>query len=111
MATTLKVFRRHSSKCKFTSREDTKCGCGISIDGRLRDKFIRQALKSRDWDVALRTARDMEIAAAFPTEAAPDRISVKDAVAAFMTDLQDTESKTRRERSRHTIYKYNHLLE
>ena len=56
----LTPYRRHTRKCKFTSREERKCSCPIWCDGELNGSRYRKSLNTRDWARAQRLLGKIE---------------------------------------------------
>ena len=58
----LTLWRRHLQKCihRAKGREYTKCSCPIWCDGDLNGERLRQSLKTRDWQRAIRLAERLE---------------------------------------------------
>jgi hypothetical protein len=91
------VYTRHAAKCHRRDRFWRRCHCQKWIQGVLNGKRIRVAAWTTDWDTAETKAREMEhffLAAKPPThqpvveevQTAPQRITIKEAVEAFLED-------------------------
>jgi integrase len=88
----LNLYRRHLQKCPHRAKGAayTKCSCPIWCDGELNGARVRESLKLRDWQRAIRKAAAMED----PT--APMVKPIAEAITAFENHIQIEES-TRRE--------------
>jgi integrase/recombinase XerD len=66
----LVAYRRHNpAKCKFTSRSEYRCKCPIWVTGTDKDgKFLREALKIRDWNRAQELVRRWDVDGEKPTQ-------------------------------------------
>jgi integrase/recombinase XerD len=86
------VYARHTADCP--NRDDRfwrRCRCPQWIRGVIRDRTIRESAQTRSWERAEKTARGMEERAASRDRKAEQRVTIKEAVEAFLED----------ERSRH----------
>jgi hypothetical protein len=74
----LVAYRRHNpAKCKFTSRSEYRCKCPIWVTGTDKDgKFLREALKLRDWNRAQELVRRWDVEGEKPKKR--ERISIED---------------------------------
>jgi hypothetical protein len=99
----LVLWRRHADDCPHIAkgRDYQKCRCPIWIDWRINSKRIRKPLDTRDWQVAVTKARELEIEG-INTEIAPQ--GIKQACVKF---LQDATARSLREASH---YKYRLLF-
>jgi integrase len=89
----LNLYRRHLASCKpgkKYGRKHVGCNCPIWCDGELNGGRVRESLKLRDWQRAIRKLASMED----PT--APLVKPIADAIKAFENHIQIEES-TRRE--------------
>ena len=55
----LTIFR-HTKECPHTSRKQRNCKCPISVEGYLRNEYVRRSLDVVSWDAAQRIVRDAE---------------------------------------------------
>ena len=79
----LNLYRRHKKGCPHHGeggRERVKCACPCWCDGEVEGRRIRQTLKTRDWQRALRRMADLES----PQAGAVVSKAVADAVDAFL---------------------------
>jgi integrase/recombinase XerC len=82
----LTIFRRHTEKCPYTSRDEKRCTCPINADWYLPDGTrVQKSLGIRDWQAAQRRARDME---ADGIIAAAEAVTIKKAIDDFLTDAR-----------------------
>jgi integrase len=56
----LTIFRYHSKKCSYDSRDEQRCRCPIHVDWTSDGHRLQKSLGLRDWQAAQRKARDME---------------------------------------------------
>jgi hypothetical protein len=99
------IFRRHTKDRAHPGRHSyQKCKCPISVEVRLKNKYIRKSLDKRSWSLAQAKLREMETGAFFPAEEKP-QVMIADAVERFFTDCRA------RSLSGATISKYGVLLE
>src|SRR2546423_2439765 len=63
-------YRRHPLTCphRNKSRHWRKCHCAIHLEGYLGNKYVRESLGIRSWDVAQAKVRELEAEALFPEE-------------------------------------------
>jgi len=103
----LLTYRRHNPKrCKFTSRSEYRCKCPIWVTGTDgRNKFRREALKTRDWNKAQETVREWDVEGKQPKN--KTRVTVSEWKQAFMVDAESTSG---RNLNPETIRKYKHLF-
>lgn len=58
----LTVYRRHGKECGQQSRRYRRCNCPCWCEGTTeRGEYLRQSLKARSWDVAVKAAKDLEL--------------------------------------------------
>jgi integrase/recombinase XerD len=90
----LRVYTRHYPPCRQTNCSYRRCRCPKWINGLLpTGEFLRTSAKTRSWETAERKARLMEANADPLRQSPPEaglRITIKDAVKAF---LQDEEAR------------------
>lgn len=79
----LTVFRRHSRKCRHTSRKERRCSCPLSVEGTLNGENIRRSLSVRSFEAAQKIVRDWEVRGSVKECA---KIGVKEAVERFLAD-------------------------
>jgi integrase len=81
----LVLWRRHTEDCSHADkgRDYLKCRCPIWIDWRIGGKRIRKPLKTRDWQNAQRSAREME-AVGITESISP--VTVEEAYKKFIAD-------------------------
>jgi integrase len=106
----LTVYRRHQSRCphskKANPREHTKCLCPVWVQGCVGDRYLKEALQTRDWNVAQFKVREIEAAIFLPkAQEEPKRVTVKESIEKFFADARA------RNLSEATLYKYTILLE
>ena len=101
----LTIFRRHSRKCRHADkgRLYKYCTCPIAVEGPLGDKYIRESLRTRNWEVAASKAKDMERDSLYPSDK-PEAPSIDNAIEQFIEDLK------KHNRSTDTLDKYGLLL-
>jgi site-specific recombinase XerD len=88
----LTIFRRHTDKCSYTSRDERRCNCPINADWYLPDGTrVQKSLGIRDWQAAQRRAREME---ADGIVAASEAVTIKKATDDFLADAQTTIKST-----------------
>jgi integrase len=56
----LTIFRYHTKKCLYDSRDEQRCRCPIHVDWTSDGHRLQKALGIQDWQAAQRKARDME---------------------------------------------------
>jgi integrase/recombinase XerD len=80
----LDLYRRHSSNCKYSSKGQnyTKCTCVIWCYGTLHGRPVRETMKTRDWTIALRNLREMELQPTGPIRV----VTVADAINEYLDD-------------------------
>ena len=88
----LNLYRRHIRKCPHRKKgtEYVKCSCPIWCDGELNGKRVRETLKTRDWQRAIRKLAAKED---------PHGVQVKplpEAIKAFENHILSLESSTQR---------------
>jgi len=66
-------------------RDWRKCSCPIHLEGYLGDRYVRESLALRSWDVAQARVRELEANALFPEEQKPAPIGIKEATEKFFT--------------------------
>jgi integrase len=117
---TLKMYRRHRTKCESGHAEDArsgefeegrrgwkKCACLIHVSGTLGGKFYRRDTGKVDWDEARavvavwEAAKSWEgpaqIAEPVPLDPVPDgRITIERAIAAFTAEFQGNSVSTQK---------------
>ena len=88
----LNLYRRHLKKCPHRAKGTghTKCSCPVWCDGELRGRRVRESLKTRDWQRAIRRAAEME------DPKAPRVKPIVDAISAFENHILSLESSTQR---------------
>jgi integrase/recombinase XerD len=88
----LDLYRRHSSRCKYSSKGQnyTKCACPIWCYGHVNGRPLRQTMKSRDWTIALRRMNELETE---PEKKKPST-TIADAVNAYLDDCHARKLKT-----------------
>jgi integrase/recombinase XerD len=99
----LRIYRRHSSDCRFSSERYRRCQCPIYVEGTLGGDSIRKSLNQTSWEAA------SELVAAWTAAGEIGKVKIEipeisDAVSRFLNDAQ----------ARHlgwqTIRKYRHFL-
>jgi integrase len=97
----LSIFRRHREKCKFADdRVSKKCRCALWATGTLDGRPWRKALKTRSFEKAQQTVREIEDGKKPETVV----ITLKRASETFTNDLQA------QNRSADTVRKYRLLF-
>ncbi len=88
----LNLYRRHLKKCPHRAKGTghTKCSCPVWCDGELRGRRVRESLKTRDWQRAIRRAAEME------DPKAPRVKPIVDSISAFENHILSLESSTQR---------------
>ena len=89
----LTLFRRHTTKCphKHKGRSHGKCDCPVHVDGYIRGERVnKRTLKTRNWDIAKRLARDLEE----ELLTGRTRKRIDDAFDQFFAELGDVEDST-----------------
>ena len=76
----LHLYRRHQSPCKATNPYHKKCSCPMWGRGIVEGVPVRQSLKTRSWEKAEQTKREMEDGKAV------DPPSIEFALDTFMTE-------------------------
>lgn len=78
----LALSRLHLTFCKHSSkgRSYRSCSCPLSVEGTLRDEYIRKSLDLRNWEAVTRLIRDWELLGK------DEVISARLAVERFMAD-------------------------
>jgi integrase/recombinase XerD len=94
----LAIYKRHSAECPQKSRSYRRCDCPCWTEGTVEGRYIRESLKTRNWQRATEIVRDKE---AGKKDA---RITIKEATDAF---IKDAEARQLRPPS---IYKYRLLF-
>jgi integrase len=89
----LNLWRRHLKSCphRTKGRPYTKCSCPIWCDGELDGRRVRESLKTRDWQRAIRKM------AAREDPKAPRVKPLAEAITAFQNHILSLEDSTRRE--------------
>jgi integrase/recombinase XerD len=98
----LVLFRRHEKGCRYTSRDERRCRCGIWLDWHVAGKRVRKPLGLRDWQAAQQRARDLEADGFVESGVSP---TIEEACKKY---LADAEARQLRET---TLQKYRVLLE
>jgi hypothetical protein len=49
----LRIYRRHAGKCKYSDRSENRCRCKIWYDWHIDGQRYNRPLKTRDWQKAL----------------------------------------------------------
>lgn len=101
----LTIFRRHKKNCAHRSkgRSYRRCQCPIAIEGFAGEKYIRDALKTSDWNRASDIARQWEADGERDGRLQP--VSIREAVEKFLADAQA------RNLAAETLKKYRALFE
>ncbi len=94
----LAIYKRHSADCPQKSRSYRRCDCPCWAEGTIEGRYIRESLKTRNWQRATEIVRDKE---AGKKDA---RVTIKQATEAF---IRDAEARQLRPPS---IYKYRLLF-
>jgi integrase len=85
----LKIFRLHKEKCSADRYDRTyrRCKCPIHVEGMLGGEMIRESLKTANWQNANQTISEAEARGKWKDDK-PKSQSVKDAIAAFLLDVE-----------------------
>jgi integrase/recombinase XerD len=85
------VYARHASNCpKKHDRFWRRCHCPKWIRGFLNEKTVRTTAKTRSWEAAEQKRNCMELNATAPAAIREARtLTLKNALAAFVSDAQD----------------------
>lgn len=78
----LTIFRRHTLKCRHTSRDERRCSCPIAVEGTLNGEYIRKSLGLRSWEAAQKKVREWEAAGR------KDPVKVGNACDSFLKDCE-----------------------
>jgi hypothetical protein len=100
----LVLWRRHARTCsdKDEGRDHQRCRCSIWMDWTNEGRRIRKPLGVRDWQIAQRRARDIEVEGLVANKST---VTVEKALADYETDL------TRNRRLKPpTMRKYEYFL-
>jgi integrase len=83
----LTIFRRHTRKCphRKEGQDYKKCTCTLHVQGMHRGEYLRESLKTQNWEIAQSIVRDMEADSLLP-EPEP-QVTIKTAVDKFLKDL------------------------
>ena len=84
----LTIFRRHKKNCPHRSkgRSYRRCQCPIAIEGFAGEKYIREALKTSDWNRASDIVRQWEADGERGGQSQP--VSIREATEKFIADAQ-----------------------
>jgi len=88
----LNLYRRHLKGCAHRTEGVSyrKCSCPIWCDGELHGRRVRESLKTRDWQRAIRRAAEKE------DPKAPRVKPIADAISAFENHILSLENSTQR---------------
>jgi integrase/recombinase XerD len=86
----LSVYTRHYPPCEQKDPNYRRCKCPKWIQGMIGDQFVRRTAKTRSWEKAVTTAREMEEKAE-PTGELPERVTVEAAIDAYLADASSRE--------------------
>src|ERR1039457_5307438 len=75
----LTAYRRHLKSCPNGSIHNRRCRCPVWAHGVLKGKFVRRSLKTTNWEVGTRLAREWE-----SEGIRESRVSVADACGRFI---------------------------
>jgi integrase/recombinase XerD len=78
----LTLFRRHTLKCRHTSRDERRCSCPIAVEGTLNGEYVRKSLGLRSWEAAQKLVREWEV------QGKEEKISVAEACDKFYADAE-----------------------
>lgn len=78
----LTIFRRHTRKCRHTSRDERRCSCPIAVEGTLDGEYLRRSLGVRSWEAAQKKIREWE------TTGRKDPVKVSYACNSFLKDCE-----------------------
>jgi site-specific recombinase XerD len=89
----LNLYRRHVRKCPHRKKgtSHVKCNCPVWCDGELSGRRVRESLKTRDWQRAIRRLAEKE------DPKAPRVKPIVEAISAFQNHILPLEESTRRE--------------
>ncbi len=80
----LNIYRRHGPNCKHADkgRSYRRCNCPIWAEGTTEQGFIRNSMKTRNWDKAQKQIRDWDLNG-FESD---DLVTIGDAIEGFKAD-------------------------
>jgi integrase/recombinase XerD len=110
----LSIFRRHTRACTAKRRQHDrafrKCKCTIHAEGAVGKEYVRESLKTRNWDLAQRRIAEAEARGAWRELSGPHTSAVRTAAASVSAFLTDAASQKGRALAAPTLSKYRTLF-
>lgn len=82
----LKAEKRYTKRCRFKEygRAQTKCRCSYQAIGMLNGIFVRDSLRTSNYEEALKKIRERELGG----KPAPAPVTIEEAAEAFLNDIR-----------------------